>query len=285
KRRGIDPQPCAASATPIVIANRQLVSAALSSMHSETKSYEWNSGYFHSTPSAVWWRVPGEDGIVLHSFSWAPLLLDFAAIRKHDMSTFENWTIDGDYLYKNLGHSNRVHLVLDSDEMFMLAWAPSSDRSIALKPRWYLQPNRLGNFIRKQRFNAAFYGGALDPLKQKIFFATARWHVQPLNNSWPAVEQDALRTLLSCVEPAASIAQSRWGNLRSRSLRLINTVLRPASRCIVLLRWIWAHRSSAVAQLMQLIHGEALARERLNWRMRQGLHFLLGRQFSEPEPR
>ncbi len=86
KEWGITPDAHGARATPIAIDNRKLVSAALASMHSETKAYEWKSPHFHATPSAVWWRVPGEDGIVLHSLSWAPLLLDFAAISNHDLS-------------------------------------------------------------------------------------------------------------------------------------------------------------------------------------------------------
>src|SRR5262249_33059537 len=195
---GIVPDSHGTRTEPIAIGNRELAGAALSSMHSETKSYEWDAPYFHAMPSAVWWQVPEEDGIVLHSLSWAPLLLDFAAIRNHDLSTLDNWTIDGDYIYKNLGNSNRVHLVLDSDEIFMAAWAPSSDRPLALNPRWYLQSNWIGNLIKKQRFNAAFYSGPFDPLKQTIFFATARWHMRPLNNSWRAVEKTALQTLFSC---------------------------------------------------------------------------------------
>ncbi len=180
-----------------------------------------------------------------------------------------------------------MHLVLDSDEIFMAAWAPSSDRPAALKSRWYLQSNPMGSLIKKQRFNAAFYGGAVDPLKQRIFFATARWHARPLTESWRAIEQDAMQTLLACVESAAPLEQpSRWSaKLQSRSLRLANVALRPAVRCIVLIRWMWAHRSNGLEQVMQVVQGQPLARQRLNWRMRQGLHFLLGRQFSEPEPR
>ena len=64
---------------------------ALASMHSETKIYEWDAPYFHPMPAAVWWRVPDEDGIVVHSFSWAPLLFDFSAVPNRDTSTFDEW--------------------------------------------------------------------------------------------------------------------------------------------------------------------------------------------------
>jgi hypothetical protein len=69
---------------PLIIAGRELVLAGVNGMHSETLTYEWDAEYLVNAPSALWWRVPGENGIVLHSLSWAPLLLDFAAAKDHD---------------------------------------------------------------------------------------------------------------------------------------------------------------------------------------------------------
>src|SRR5262249_1376266 len=44
---GITPRDRASSADPIAIANRDLVRMALASMHSETKTYEWEAPYFN----------------------------------------------------------------------------------------------------------------------------------------------------------------------------------------------------------------------------------------------
>ncbi len=78
-----------------------MVYAAVNGFHSETLAYEWDAPGLMAISPAAWWRVPGEDGIVLHSLSWAPLLLDYGAIGDHDTSTFDQWTLDGDYLYNN----------------------------------------------------------------------------------------------------------------------------------------------------------------------------------------
>ncbi len=51
------------------------------------------------------------------------------------------------------------------------------------------------------RFHQAFYSGFFDPLKQSIFFQTARWHANPINENWAAVERRALNTLYTCVAP------------------------------------------------------------------------------------
>jgi len=198
---GIVPHNRSGVVEPITITNRQLVRVALASMHSETKTYEWDAPYLHSLPSAVWWEVPGEDGIVVHCLSWAPLLFDFTAVPEHDTSVFDNWTFDGDYIYKNLGNIKRVHLVLDSDEIFIASWAPLSDRPHDLSPQPILKRPVIGKWTKKERFHRAFYSGIFDPLKQRIFFEGARWHSKPINTKWAKVERRALWTLLGCVAP------------------------------------------------------------------------------------
>ena len=71
-----------ATGTPVVISGRQMVHAAVNGFHSETLAYEWDAPGLIAISPAAWWRVPGEDGIVLHSLSWAPLLLDYGAVRE-----------------------------------------------------------------------------------------------------------------------------------------------------------------------------------------------------------
>ena len=288
---------------PMSIGNRELVHAALASMHTETRTYEWDAPCFSHAPSAVWWRVPGEDGIVLHSLSWAPLLLDFAAVAAHDISTFDDWTLDGDYVFRNLGQSKHIHVVSDSDEIFMASWAPSSDRPRNLRPQWPLRNPLLGSLVRQQRFNAAFYNGSHDPLKQEIFFKAVRWHAQPLNANWAATEKHALRTLLSCVAPPSTAVKStapagrgnrfqsqsrpvdpRWLQIRVCGLRAANVLLRPATRCLLVLRWLYRNRKAASRHIEEMVHGDAMAWRRTAWRIRQGMHYLLGRRFNEPEP-
>src|SRR5437764_2968596 len=134
-------------------------------MHSETASYEWDAPYFHPIPSAVWWRVPDEDGIVLHSLSFA-YMLDFAAVPEHDPSTFDYWTFDGDYLYKNLGNIKRMHVALDSDEMFLASWSPSHENPRDLTA----QKDRriIGGFLKRRQFRQAFYGRFADPSKNAL---------------------------------------------------------------------------------------------------------------------
>ncbi len=104
---------------------------------------------------------PGEDGILLHSLSWAPLLFDYGAIGEHDTSTFDQWTLDGDYLYNNTQGLNRVHVVQDSDELFLSSWGPLAEHAIS-KTRFPFERYLAGHFFRQ-----SFYSGFFDPLKPK----------------------------------------------------------------------------------------------------------------------
>jgi hypothetical protein len=235
--------------------------------------------------------------------SWAPLLLDFAAVAAHDISTFDDWTLDGDYVFRNLGQSKHIHVVSDSDEIFMASWAPSSDRPRDLRPQWLLRNPLLGSLVRQQRFNGAFYSGSHDRLKQEIFFTAVRWHVHPLNETWAATERHALRTLLSCVAPPTAAAKNMdqfGGDNQSRShalpihlrclqirvcgLRAANVLLRPATRSFLVLRWLYRNRKAANRHIEQMVQGDALTWKRTGWRIRQGVHYVLGRRFNEPEP-
>jgi hypothetical protein len=183
----------------LTISGADLVRAGIHSLHPETATYEWDACYFSPLPYAVWWRVPGEDGMLVYALSWAPFLLDFMAVKSHDTMALQTWTIDGDYAFKNLGSSPKVHVVQDSDEMFYTSWSPLADRGIELKPR-YINRYDWVNFLSKAKeFRSAFYGSVFDPLKRRMFFHPARWHANPVNSRWRTVERRSRRILRFCL--------------------------------------------------------------------------------------
>ena len=295
-------------AEPITITNRELVRISLASMHSETKTYEWNAPFFHPIPAAAWWRVPGENGIIVHCLSWAPLLFDFAAVPRHDISVFDDWTFDGDYIYKNLGNISRIHLVLDSDEIFMASWAPLADKPCDLKPQRLLETTLVGNFVKKQRFNAAFYGGFYDPLKQRIFFEAARWHSKPVNDKWGAVERKALKILQACAAPPDDAKEANRGgqlggtpglSLGDRPVQytsllehvknkltvgLLRRIVVPLFRLFGVMYTCWVHREAIIPRLRQVAQGDRDVLRWVNWRIRHLAFRLIGRTLYDPKP-
>lgn len=183
------------SGSPLSISGRAMVAAAVNGLHSETLRYEWEAPYFTDFPCACWWKVPGEDGIVVHSFSWALLLLDYAAVDRHDTTALETWTIDGDYVYKNFGGGNAVHVVQDSDEMFVASWAPLDDRRRDLRPHPLQQARILGEWVKGGNLRNAYFSNIFDPLKRSIFPLTVRWHADELSPAWTQTEEKATRTI------------------------------------------------------------------------------------------
>ncbi len=182
----------------LTISGRELVRMGVPAFHSQTLSYDFGAPYFYNGSTfgpAAFWRVHGDGGIVLHSLSWAPVLMDYSALRKHDTRALEEWTIDGDYLHANFGEGD-IHVCTDSDEMMMVSWASLDDKPVSLRPSL---GRRLSSRYRHWE-NAAAIRLSLthdiwDPMKLKLFPRPVRWHVGDIDKDWLAVEEKAARVV------------------------------------------------------------------------------------------
>ena len=246
------------SGTPLSISGAQMVYAAVNGFHTETLAYEWDAPGIMAISPAAWWRVPGEDGIVLHSLSWAPLLLDYGAIGDHDTSTFDQWTLDGDYLYNNTQSMNRVHVVQDSDELFLSSWGPLAEHAIS-KTRFPFERYLAGHF-----FKQSFYSGFFDPLKRKLFFLPVRWHSKPLNEKWNAVEQEAMRELLRWVTPP----DQRPSPGTAADARLTDKIKGLALAALRTVAYAWIFRRRIAQYFGRAMRGDRATIARIGWFMR-----------------
>lgn len=170
---------------PIALDGRALAALALPWMHAETRAYEWESPYFTHFPVSVFWRIPGEDGIVLHSQSWGPLLVDYGTLDRHDTTTLDQWTMDGDYVYRNFGSTDAVHVITDSDDALYVSFTPSDERP---------EP-RVRNWCKGAALRCIAFGPLMDPLKQRLIRVPLRIHAEPLSPAWARVEADAAAIL------------------------------------------------------------------------------------------
>jgi hypothetical protein len=263
----IPPESRSASASALSISGRQMAFAAVNGLHSETLAYEWNAPYFVPIAPAAWWRVPGEDGIVLHSLSWAFLLLDYEALGAHDTSTLDDWTLDGDYLYKNFARIERIHVVQDSDEMFLASWGPMLEAPFR---RFFIfKIPFIGERLNAGQFRHSFYNGIFDPLKQEIFYKVIRWHANPLNPRWVEVEDRAAQLLSRTLRRETSLG---W-----TMIVIVIGLVFVAGDC-------WRHRRVIIRRLFQLLTGNPAARARVLWRLGSLGRFIVGRQWRVPPP-
>lgn len=250
---------------PLSISGRQLVKAGIRSFHSQTQRYEWDAPYFSSFPCACWWNVPGEEGIILHSLSWAPLLCDYSAVETHDTSTFDTWTLDGDYVFQNFKNSKEMYIVTDSDEVMLVSWAPLADRPQKITPNFVKRFPVVGEWLKGGILRAALLSGIFDSLKQQVFFLPVKWHAGNLGLNWGKREMDSQKVFQRYLWDLGTggIRKSRTtGSCEGDSIgdRFKATMRRVLCIPIVTLGRVWMISST-------LIH----SRERLKCRAKEAL--------------
>ena len=251
------------SGRPLVISGRQMAYAAVNGLHSETLALEWNAPGFMPIVAAAWWRVPGEDGILLHSLSWAPVLFDYGALPEHDLSVLDKWTLDGDYIFNNLKHLKNIHVVQDSDELFLASWGPPAGEP--LKKR---RVPFAGHQVAKAQFGSSFKSAFFDPFKRSTFFLPVRWHAEPLNNKWQALESQVAKELLRYVTPPNQSLLSGatgWGEKTARvathALVALFVTLRPIFIACYYPRAVWR-------KVRQALRGDRASIRQLLWYVR-----------------
>ena len=257
-------------ASALSITGRQMASAGVNSFHNETLRFEWDAPYFApyytGLPAALWWQVPEENGVIIHSSSWAAVLVDYAALDGHDSSTMDHWAIDGDYIYRNFGDSEHIFVSQDSDEIMLVSWTSMDMLTLSRKHKWLLTLPRLGEFIKGCLLRDAFLGPTSDPLKRRILHLPVYFHANEINGAWRCVELRAQAILTSYLT-------SEQGIFRIWSMRWIGV----AHRIYVLLLGRWDNRRHIMEMACKALHGDTKARDYLRHRIRLYFRQLIGR--------
>ena len=183
----------------LMLPPRTLAGIALRHMHAETLRYDWDEPYFAARPFSCFFRVPQEDGILVHSFSWAPVLVNYRNLGRHDTHTFESWTMDGDYIYRNFPEENTVHVISDSDELLLVSFTHANDRPgdlgpDSLRPRWYNRFPGIGTFWKVHALREVKDSAAMDPLKRRVLGKGIRIHSgEVCSSAWQQTERLATK--------------------------------------------------------------------------------------------
>ncbi len=108
---------------PLVASGRQLAAVAAQGLHSELLRFDWASPHFCRQPISVLWRLAHKRGLLVHTTSWAMALVNFNALSEMRDNSLSTTTLDAVFILENFFHlqkSGKLHLVTDSDDMFML---------------------------------------------------------------------------------------------------------------------------------------------------------------------
>ena len=165
------------------VSKQQLASAALGHLHDEFRRCLWSSDRFADQPAVCAWPLPVDrdppDAVVLHSLCWAPVLIDYGAIANHDSESLEAWTIDGDYLFRNVGSGDdgAVAIPHDADDAMIISLSDPSRGIIDLRSRMLMRLPVLGERVRRALVRLWLNDPAIDPLKKNLFKIPVLWGV------------------------------------------------------------------------------------------------------------
>jgi hypothetical protein len=196
------------------------------------------------------------------------MLIDYNAMREHDSSVMDNWTIDGDYIFRNFGVSDKIHVVQDSDEMMHVSWAPLADREQSLRPTSHHYLNRFyGDWAKGIRLHSAVTNPIFDPLKRKILPLAVFWHADPIDTQrWNEVESEARKVLAKyCGVRYGSIDEFKGTLIRgglaavqkhSYAFMMLISQLSFTFKLSVYLGECWARRSYLLSVLLRAVRGD-----------------------------
>lgn len=250
---------------PLAIPPRDLMRLGLPSFHSETLRYEYEKPYFADMPISIYWWVPDGNGVIIHSFSWAPLVLDYGSLYAHDSETFEKWTLDGDYVFRNFPDPKDVYVVTDSDEIMLVSFTKETDLHFDLEPSALKKHQVIGPMYKTLLVRALLNSQIMDPLKRKIFKAPVFLHWDELKKTWVEKQQEVSKIIdraysnqgkyeaylmksLVILSGNSSVHIADWLGVRRLKLFFFIVWL---SRQV---SWHWKHRWFVLRRVLQKFH-------------------------------
>jgi len=175
--------------TALKLTGPVLVDCAINSFHSETSSYDYNAPYYRPNAPITLQTIENE-GLLVHSMSWCPLLLDYGAISQHDTHALENWTIDGDYVYRNFEQTQAIDISTDSNDVMLLSWAPLVYNPVKLSSSLLRRySKRYNTWFNSMTMRATLQNPIYDPMKIKFFSLPVYWHRLGINAKWMELEK------------------------------------------------------------------------------------------------
>lgn len=191
---------------------RDLVRAAIASMHSEMVRYNWDFPSIPVTNHAFWWAAPR--GMLVHSWSWAMLMMDMSFLKEHSTKVLDDgFPVDAHYVWSNWGDPgpDKVAIATDSDQAFWCSFGPRGEHAHDLTPDGFYEDRRVGELCKGAAMRAVWRRG-YDPLRQRLFFHPCFWHAEDLDTRWQGVEKHASFTIRRFLRRATTFTTSRPGS-------------------------------------------------------------------------
>ena len=213
---------------PLALAPRELVKLIFRHPHPETECFEYDSRFFCDTATSSTWRVAGDDGLLLHSFHFGPLLIDYRDLETHHTDYFDQGgTTDGKYIAMHFPAESDIAVVDDSDKVLMASFTPAWEYYYPVTTSLAKRLPLLGPWYKTHLIRKTLYGAMGDPVKRRYYTRPIRLHSGPLGPNWARVEQRAGKTARAAATPPGHLdralmivtAVSQWGRSLSFTRR------------------------------------------------------------------
>ncbi len=191
----------------LALPKREAVEIGLRHLHSESRAANWAARNFGRLNPAhgrrhfltcCFWEVPGEDGVIIITHNWAPFMINYTRLKQHDVSTLDGRALDGNYIFENFsddGIGTQIHVVEDSDSLFMLGLTPRDEMAPPNDYRWWRSWPVIGRWSRGYILNRTVFDPGIDRLRRKIYLLPVRWHSRDLTPGRKPVESQVNRLL------------------------------------------------------------------------------------------
>jgi len=156
----------------ISVPPRVLVKLAIKHMEPALDTLFWNSDHFNSSPSQLFWEVPGE-GLLTRWFHLVPLMV----YPRRKTSGFTDSIDNGDYVYKAGLSRDDIYVAEDSDEIFMFS----------LRTPKVTYPSNTSSTFKVLRWAAHTTG----TIKSSSLNHRFRVHYAEITDKWLAVERES----------------------------------------------------------------------------------------------
>jgi hypothetical protein len=174
----------------LTITPRVLTDISVRHLHPEVSVYEISDSRLPIYPAFFFSKVPGDRGIIIHTFNGQPILMNFAAIERHDVECLNHGIFEHVYVDRNFS-SCKVHFVRDSDEFGVLSLTPAAvgvlpDPMIARRGRLR---ERLALLCRLRAAAIMQTSHNRHRLRRDLFRVPIRWHPGDIDDVWHRQEK------------------------------------------------------------------------------------------------
>jgi hypothetical protein len=220
---------------PLVLSRREAVDVGLRNLHTESRAGDYDADNFGALaashnrtdfPTCCYFKIPDQKGVVIHTHNWAPFMINYAGVARHDTQAFERWAIDGDYIYRNFGDlqpGEQIHVVQDSDSIVLLGLTPTEEMAVPRRSQITKTLPIVGEWTKGYIVNQAVFDRQTDPLRRQIYPTPVRWHAQPIDARWDPTENRARQIMQTYatadLRTRATLARAIAGKSGSAPLR------------------------------------------------------------------